>query len=52
MRNFHHKLFHPQKCEEHIWMEKAGKIVRLMQVGLSELCTWIPWSQFLKDSLS
>lgn len=52
MRNFHHKLFHPQTSEEQIRMEKASKIVGLMQADLSELCSWILWAQFLKDSLS
>lgn len=32
-------------------MEKAGKNVGLMQVDFSELCSWILWSQFLKESL-
>lgn len=51
MRNIHYKLFHPQTSEAQIWVEKAGKNVGLRQLDLSELCSWLLWSQFLKKSL-
>lgn len=51
MRNVHHKLFHPQTSEEQIRMEKAGKNVGVMPADFSELCSWILWPQFLRESL-